>query len=171
MTLNTNARVAGVTLLVYIAAGMSSMAVAGNTAATSLLALLQSFCALVLGVTFYALTREEDRDLALVALVCRAIEAVPGHGEIYFAVGNTIFCWLLLRGRIIPVALAWLGVIASAGLVVLLSVQVAGFLGGPRNWSSPLTWAAWLPMLVFELALAAWFITKGVTSAARLQVA
>jgi hypothetical protein len=41
-------------------------------------------------------------------------------------------------------------------------VQIAGFLGGPRNWASPLTWAAWSPMLVFELALAAWLITKGI---------
>ena len=160
MTLNTNARVAAVANLVYLAAGMSSMAVADNTA--SLLAVVQSFCALLLGVTFYVMTREQDPHLALVALGCRLIEAVPGHGEIYFAVGSAIFSWLLLRGRMIPAGLAWLGVIASVGLVLLLSVQIAGFLGGPRNWASPLTWAAWSPMLVFELALAAWLITKGI---------
>ena len=160
MTLNSNAKVAAVAILVYVAAGISSMAVAANAAA--LLAVVQSFCALLLGVTFYVITREQDPHLALVALCCRLIEAVPGHGEIYFAVGSTIFSWLLLRGRMIPVALAWLGVIASLGLVILLSVQIAGFLGGPRNWASPLTWAAWSPMLVFELTLAAWLITKGI---------
>ena len=163
MTRGTNATIAGFTLVAYIAAGMSSMAVAGNAGASALLAVIQSFCALVLGVTFYAITREEDHDLAMMGLICRVIEAAPGHGEIYFAVGSTIFSWLLLRGRMIPVAVAWLGVIGSAALVLLLAVQTAGFLGGPRNWSSPLTWAAWSPMLVFELALAAWLITKGIT--------
>lgn len=166
MTLSTTAKIAGVTLLIYIAAGMSGMAAAGNPGAVALLAVVQSFCALLLGVTFYVITRDEDPNLALIAFACRLIEAAPGHGEIYFAVGSAIFCWLLLRGRIIPVALAWLGLIASVGLVMLLSVQIAGFLGGPRNWASPLTWAAWLPMLVFELALAAWLITKGVATPA-----
>lgn len=166
MTLNTCARIAGFTSLIYLAAGMSGMAVAGNTGTASLLAVVQSFCALLLGVTFYVITREQDPNLALIGFACRLIEAVPGHGEIYFAVGSTIFCWLLLRGRIIPVALAWLGLIASAGLVVLLSMQIAGFFGGPRNWASPLTWAAWSPMLVFELALAAWLITKGIAKPA-----
>jgi hypothetical protein len=32
---------------------------------------------------------------------------------IYFAVGNLCFTWLFLRGRMIPVALARLGVFAS----------------------------------------------------------
>jgi len=40
---------------------------------------------------------------------------------IYFAVGSTLFSWLLLRGRMIPVTLASLGVVASVMLVVLLA--------------------------------------------------
>jgi hypothetical protein len=53
-------------------------------------------------------------------------------------------------------------------LVMLLPLQIAGFFSGPRAWSSPVTWAVWLPLLVFELMLAAWLITKGVaTPAAR----
>jgi uncharacterized protein DUF4386 len=171
MTLTTNARVAGFTFWIYFAAGIASMLLAGNAPATAVLAVITSFCALVLGVTLYAITREEDRDLALMALACRVIEAVPGHGEIYFAVSSTIFSWLLLRGRMIPVPLAWLGVIASAFLVILLPVQIAGFFGGPRAWSSPVTWAVWLPLLVFELTLAVWLITKGVAPPARRQMA
>lgn len=66
----------------------------------------------------------------------------------------------------IPVALAWLGVIASAFLVALLPLQIAGFFGGPGAWTSPVTWAVWLPMLVFELVLAAWLIVKGVAAPA-----
>ena len=171
MTLRTNARVAGFTFWIYPAAGIASLLLAGNAPATAVLALAGSFSALVLGVTLYAITREHDPDLAMVGLACRVIEAVPGHGEIYFAVGNTVFAWLLLRSRMVPVALAWLGVIASVLLVMLLPLQIAGFFGGPRAWSSPFTWAVWLPVLVFELTLGAWLITKGVAVPARMQSA
>lgn len=163
MTRTTNARLAGVTFLVYIAAGIGAMALAGRPQ-VSLLSLITSFAALVLGVTLYAITREQDRDLALLALSCRIIEAVPGEGAIFFAVGSTLFSWLLLRGRMIPAALAWLGVISSALLVVILPLQRAGLLGGSVGWSSSLTWLIWLPCLVFELALALWFLVKGVAS-------
>jgi len=164
MTITTNARVAGYTYWIYFVAGISGMLLAGNAPATAMLAVVTSFCALVLGVTLYAITRRQDPDLAMIAMACRVIEAVPGHGEIYFAVGSAIFCWLLLRGRMIPLPLAWLGVAASAFLVVLLPLQLAGLFGGPGSWSSPVTWAAWLPMLVFELTFATWLITKGVTA-------
>ena len=53
MTVRTNARIAGVTLLIYIAAGMSMMALAGNTPAIAVLSLVTSFSALLLGVTLY----------------------------------------------------------------------------------------------------------------------
>ena len=71
----------------------------------------------------------------------------------------------------IPVALAWLGLVASVLLVVLLPLQIAGFFGGPRNWSSPVTWAVWLPLLVFELTFAVWLITKGVATPAQRRLA
>lgn len=171
MTIRTNARLAGFTYWIYFVAGIGGLILAGNAPATSVLALVTSFSALVLGVTLYALTREQDRDLAMLGLTCRVIEAVPGHGEIYFAVSSVIFCWLLLRGQMIPAALAWLGVIASVLLVLLLPMQTAGFFGGPRNWSSPITWAVWLPLLVFELTFAVWLITKGVAVPVRRQLA
>jgi hypothetical protein len=171
MTLETNARVAGVTLLLYFAAGIGGLVVAGNAPATAVLALVGSFSALVLAVTFYALTYQQDSDLARLGMMCRVIEAAPGHGEIYFAVGNTIFSWLLLRGRMIPVGLAWLGVTASSLLVMLLPLQIAGWFGGPRAWSSPFTWFVNLPVLVFQLTLAAWLIVKGVAAPAQRQSA
>lgn len=171
MTRTWNARLAGFTFLLYIAAGIVSMMVAGHAGVRSVLAVLTSFCALVLGVTLWAITREVDPDLAMMALACRVIEAAPGRpGEIYFAVGSTLFSWLLLRGRMIPVALAWLGVIASAFLVVLIPLQLAGLFGGARPWSSPVTWFLWLPMLVFEVALAFWLLIKGVAAPAPRQV-
>ena len=165
MTVTTNARIAGFTFLLYIAAGLTSLAL-GHRAphVTDLLSLLTSFCALVLGVTLYALTRVVDRDLALLALACRAIEAVHYEGTIFFAVGSTLFAWLLLRGRLIPAAIGWLGVVASALLVIVLPVQRAGLLGG-TGWSSRITWILWMPALVFELALAGWLLVKGVDRA------
>jgi len=165
MTIRTNARVAGVTFLLYIVAGVASLAVgAGRGRAT--LTLVTSLCAVVLGVTLYALTRDQDRDLALLALMCRVVEGVPGDsggaGAFFFAVGSTIFCWLFLKGRLIPAALAWLGTVASASLAVLLLLQRAGLFAAGTNWSSTATWIIWLPLLVFEIAFALWLIAKGV---------
>ena len=222
MTRTTNARIAGYTFLVYIAAGLTSMALFGRATGgdgaaaqlasiarhatearvTILLGLVMGLSALVLAVTLYAITRDEDRDLAMLAFTCRAAEGIVdldvsgtlgllwlatgneaaaldagaattlgafflkmgrtmGASATLFAVGSTLFSLLLLRGRMIPAALAWLGVIASVLLVVLLPLQLAGFLGGP------LTMFMWLPMLVFELALALWLIVKGAAAPAR----
>lgn len=73
----------------------------------------------------------------------------------FFAVGSLIFSWLLLRGRIVPVALAWLGVLASILVTALLPLQLAGYIRGAMGW------AVWIPMLVFEIALGLWLIVKG----------
>ncbi len=171
MTRTTNARVAGFTQGIYLAAGIGELMVSTRGPADSLLAIATSFCALVLGVTFYAITREEDPDLALLALGCRVLEAVPGEGVIYFAVGSLLFSWLLLRGRMIPVTLARLGVAASGFLVVLIPLQRAGLFGGSPGWASGVTWLMYLPMLVFELTLAVWFIVKGAGVPMRRQLA
>jgi hypothetical protein len=73
-----------------------------------------------------------------------------------FAVGSTFFCWLLLRGRMLPRALAWTGLIASVILVVGLPLQLAGQLG------APLTMLMWMPMLAFEVPGGLWLLMKGV---------
>ena len=169
MTPTTNARVIGFTLPIYFVAGISQLMLSSRGAANDLLTLVTSFSALVLGVTFYAITREEDPDLAMLGLGCRVLEAVPGEGAIYFAVGSLIFSWLLLRGRMIPVALARLGVLASVFLVVILPLQRAGLFGGSTNWFGAVTWLMWLPMLMFEVTLALWLITKGVGTPAKRQ--
>ena len=219
MTRTRNARVAGFTFLFYIAAGIASMVLFGRATSgdgiaaklasiaqhasdvriTAVLALLQGLSAFVLAVTLYAITREQDRDLAMLGMICRVAEGITGifvartlgllwlatadgpdagdtgaahvlgafllrmgawnPGATLFAVGSMLFSWLLLRGRMIPVALAWLGVLASALLVVILPLQLAGLVGGPA------TSFVWLPMLVYEVALALWLLTKGVLSA------
>ena len=62
----------------------------------------------------------------------------------------------------IPAALAWLGVVGSAMMVVILPLQRAGAITAGANWFSGITWAMWFPLLIFELALAAFLIVKGV---------
>jgi len=79
-------------------------------------------------------------------------------GATFFAVGSTIFSWLLLRGRMIPVALAWLGVVASLIVTIGLPLQLLGVLRGP------VTQLMWLPMAAFEIPVGVWFIVKGVPS-------
>src|SRR5512140_909793 len=98
MSRNTNARLAGFTFLFYIAAGIASMVLFGRAASgegiaaklagiaqhasdvriTVVLGLFQCFSALVLAVTLYAITREEDPDLAMLALSCRVGEGLIG---------------------------------------------------------------------------------------------
>ena len=157
------ARVAGFTFLFYIIAGISSMALPDQSQVADLLSLLLNFSALVLGVTLYMITREQGPALALLALTCRIMEAIHSESAIFFAVGSILFCWLLLRGRMIPIALAWLGVIASVLLVVILPLQLAGLFGGSMSWSASITWLVWLPMLAFEVPLALWLLVKGVS--------
>ena len=77
-----------------------------------------------------------------------------------FAVGSTLFSWLLLRGRLIPVPLAWLGIVASVLLVVGLPLQLVEVLDGT------IVQVMWLPMAAFEIPLAFWLLIKGVRSPA-----
>jgi hypothetical protein len=81
-------------------------------------------------------------------------------GAPFFAVGSMIFSYLLLRGRIVPVSLAWLGVLASVLLVVGLPLQLVGFLKGP------MTGYIWLPMIAFQIPLGLWLLIKGVSTPA-----
>jgi hypothetical protein len=74
----------------------------------------------------------------------------------FFSVGSALFSWLLLRGRMIPAALAWLGVVASVLLVVALPLRLGGVLSGS------VVQYLWLPMAAFEIPLALWFLIKGV---------
>ena len=215
MTRTTNARIAGLAYLLYIAFAFPAMvlwqrATAGQGIAaklariaehapqvqiTILLSVLCCFMALTLAVTLYAITRDEDRDIAMLAAACRVGEGVMGGmglvaaaalfwlatsgtdaasanlvgtlllkvgdwntlvGATFFAVGSTLFSYLLLRGRIVPVAIAWIGVIGSAVIVVGLPLQLAGLLAGRAAA------LMWLPVAVFELTVAPWLLIKGV---------
>src|SRR6266516_5994004 len=144
MTRRTNARMAGID----IAAKVVTIAQhAADIRLTVVLSMVGGFCALVLAVTLYAITRDQDRDLAMLGLTCRAAEGIIGAASLpatlghmsiataanssssdtgavqalaafvlnqpwtisawFFALGSTTFSWLLLRGRMVPVWLAW----------------------------------------------------------------
>jgi hypothetical protein len=219
MTRTTNARIAGFTFLFYIAVALTGMVLSNRATSVEgtaaklagiarhasdvrvaiVLELLGCFAALVLAVTLYSITRDQDPDLAMLALTCRVAEGVIGAislprtlGRLWlataagadapdpaaanalgalllklpswnttiaatvFAVGSTLFSYLLLRGRMVPVALAWLGVLASILLVMGLPLQLVGVLRGT------LTSLMWLPMLAFEVPLGLWLLIKGV---------
>ena len=220
MTRSTNARLAGTAYLIYMVVGVSNEVLmsratsvegtattlaliaehATDVRVTVILKLCECFAALVLAVTLYGITRDQDRELATLGLVCRAAEGVfvaslipnrlgllwlanvragvaggpdvgttnalgafllmPGGSiaDIFFAVGSAIFSYLLLRGRMVPVSLAWWGVLSSALLVVGLPLQLAGFFTGP------LTGYQWVPAIVFAPVLALWLLIKGVAA-------
>jgi hypothetical protein len=73
----------------------------------------------------------------------------------FFAVGSTLFSWLLLRGALAPMYLARLGVFASVMLVIGLPLQLA------RVFGQPWTWIIWIPIAVFEVVLAVWLLWRG----------
>jgi len=221
VTRSRNARIAGFTFLFYIAVAfpdmlLSDRATRGADVAARLasvahhvtdmrldvvLTLLSCLSALVLAATLYAVTRDEDADLAMLGLICRVAEGVVGATGLpatlvllwlatatgttapdavtaqalgtllfgvlgwnstvaatFFAVGSTMFSWLLLRGRMVPVALAGLGVVASVLAVIVLPLQLAGWLRGP------VTSLVWLPMLAFEVPLGLWLLVRGVAA-------
>jgi hypothetical protein len=95
---------------------------------------------------------------ALGALLLKAGAGYTLAGATCFALGSTLYSYLFLSARNIPVLLAWLGVLASVLLVVGLPLQLAGFLSGP------LTNFMWIPMAVYEVALALWLLIKGVAT-------
>ena len=223
MTRRNNARVAGFAFLLYIAVAFPAMILSNRaTAGTGMpaklatvaqhltemrlvviLTLLSGMCALTLAVTLYAITRDEDNELALLGMLCRAGEGIIGcfavstlgliwlattsggsapdsagtaalasfflkrdmwsygTSAFLFCVGSTLFAFLLLRGRMIPAPLAWLGLIGSAIAVIEQPLELAGFLHGP------LTQLVWLPIALFELALGPWLIIKGVAPPSR----
>ena len=213
MSRRAAARLAGLAFLLYIAVGiltlvLSSRAMAGHGVEAKLASVAQhmldlriavlfvlftSFCALVLGVTLWGLTREQDPVLAMLALACRVCEGlagalgvqrtmgllwlagpdapdaatartlgtwllegqVSGVAAIFFSVGSVLFAWLLLRGRMIPAPLAWLGVVASAAAVVVLPLEFVDLF--PGRW----IWYVWLPLAAYEIPLALWLLFKG----------
>ncbi len=174
MNRTTAARVAGFTFLFYIAVGISSMGGLLRGPWAQPAAYAQNAAAVILAVTLFIVTRIEQPLIAGLGMIFRLAEgtrraafalaaiSVPRAALVdatLFAIGSAFFCWLLLRGRMLPPALAWTGVIASVILVVALPLQLAGLLGAP--WTTVM----WMPMLAFEVPGGLWLLVRGVPPA------
>ena len=213
MSRTTNARLAGFMFLFYIATAFPMMILSGrvtsgaDTAAKlaniaqhanvmRVIIVLTLICfvnAVVLAVALYGITRDVDRELAILGLSCRLSEGVINaigtaiplgllwiatagtpsipiaafllkFGELNgnisafcFSVGSTIFAYLFLRARSIPVWLAWLGVVGSAVLVVATPLQLIGVA------RAPLTDLMYIPIGLFEVIVGFWLMIKGVS--------
>ena len=179
MTRTTSARVAGLAYLVYMAAGacnellMSRATDAEGTVAvlaraaghttdlrvSILLTLIECFSALVLAVTLYGITRIQDPELAMLALVSRVAEGVIGSSGIPRNLG---LLWLAKArtgaGELDPVASS------SLGAFLLLPGEPVGavfFAVGSAIFS-------WL--LLRGRMVPAWLAGLGVASSALLVV-
>jgi hypothetical protein len=221
MTRATNARIAGATFLIYIAAGLTSMAVFGRAAAGEgvasklsaiaqhptemgvvvVLGFLQSFTALILAATLYAVTRAQDSDLAMVGLICRVAEGVIGGVSILrmlalvhlattasdAAAAQPLGSYLLRGDMAVSATFFAVGSaffsylflrgrlipapLSWLGVVASVLLVVALPLQAAGFLRGPITSVIWLPMLAFEVPLAFWLMVKGVAGAARAQAA
>jgi hypothetical protein len=110
------AKVAGFTILFYIAVGLASVTlhsratgaegtnailadIASHATAvglTVILELLECFSALVLAVVLYRLTRDESQELAMLGMVCRVCESVLAATGIRTTLG---LLWLATSGH------------------------------------------------------------------------
>src|SRR5438046_247729 len=107
------------------------------------------------------MTRTTNARLAGIAYLVYIAAAFPCSYTLFiaatfFAVGSTIFSWLLLRGRMVP---AWLPALGVAGSALAAVAMVLEALHVQSSSIAQLTWA---PVAVFELVVAVWFIVKGV---------
>jgi Domain of unknown function (DUF4386) len=171
MTRTAAARIAGFTFLAYIVVGVASMGGIFHGPAAEVATYAQNASAVILALTLFVVTRVEQAVVAALGMIFRLAEGALGsalhltgialsHPTVVsatlFAIGSTFFCWLLLRGRMLPRALAWIGVFASVILVIGLPLQLGGQL------DAPLTMLMWMPMLAFEVPGGLWLLVNGV---------
>jgi uncharacterized protein DUF4386 len=161
------------------------------------LSMVASITTLVLAAMLYAMVAHQDRNLAILALSCRAVEAglyasgmlntlallslsrsssndvssvhVLGDllrsvnsmstniGATFFAAGSTLYCYLLLKARSIPVPLATIGLVGS--LIILVGIPLQTALG--RRTFAGASAVIWAPIAVFEVTTGVWLLVKG----------
>jgi hypothetical protein len=75
-------------------------------------------------------------------------------GSTCFAAGSTLFAFLFLRSRSIPVWLAWLGFLGSLLILIGLPLQILAVLPAPFDS------LMWIPIAFFEVIFAIWLFFR-----------
>lgn len=75
-----------------------------------------------------------------------------GFSEFCFVVGGFIFACLFLRGRLIPLWLAWTGVVTIGLQLLCVPLHIAGIVPGQ------IVNLVWLSILLYEVPLGIWLI-------------
>jgi hypothetical protein len=183
------ARFAGLLFILVMIADMLGMKIVSYPAAHETQLFRFGLCVELagsVGVVFlamglYVALRPVDRDLALLALFFRLIEAsgaflmvtafdagpqgtavsissVSGTNiaAIFFSIGSAIFFYLFWKSKYIPRFLSILGLLAS----VMVTFASAGALLWPKRADA--LQAGWLPIALAELLVGLWLVFKGI---------
>ncbi len=101
-------------------------------------------------------TCEQIEGLSILAL--RSQGFAMNLGFIFLGVGSSVYAYLFLRSGSIPKAIAVWGVLASLAMVAICFVCIV--FPEARAYQLP----AMAPMFVYEIALGAWLLLRGVRS-------
>lgn len=97
---------------------------------------------------------EPAPDLPLATLLFKTQGFAYLLGATCFAAGSTIFAFLFLRSRSIPVWLAWLGFAGSLLILIGLPLEILALL------PSPLDSLMWIPIAFSEVIFAFWLLFR-----------
>jgi hypothetical protein len=95
---------------------------------------------------------------AIVAFVLGIPTATNAVAATSFAVGSALFCYLFLRGCLIPKLLAGLGLFGSCLVAVGMPLSMLNLLPGPMA-----AWM-WAPIAIFEIVVALWLLFNGIAT-------
>lgn len=96
-----------------------------------------------------------DTDAALVVAIIRSTRHATLVASFFFAIGSTVFAWVLLRARLAPRSLAALGLLGSLVPIVGMPLQI---IGATRGFNTGLLWVL---MFLFEIVLGVWLLATG----------
>jgi hypothetical protein len=146
MTLRTNARLAGWAYLLYFVVGIGDLVLSGRTTAgavgtaarlasiaqhetlmgvTILLGLFQAVCAVVLGVTLWALTRDQDREVAALGMSFRLLEGASNA----VSIARPLALMSLAKASVAAAAADAATTNAAAGLIMRTGLGSSGGAG------------------------------------------
>jgi Domain of unknown function (DUF4386) len=134
--------------------GLALMALLFRVAEASIFGVLTVFSLLLLGGTDGTLALDD----ATRALLTQAQTASGQVGQIYFCPGSALFFYLMMKGRVVPRAIAVFGLVATIVWLAAGLVQIgAPALAGDLAFSGPV-------FLLAETATGGWLLYSGLRS-------